>query len=551
MSSFGAKGLTNKGRVLQAKAQAGVQLKYTKYVLGDAQLGGQSIATLNGVISPKKTVDVTRLKMTPPNQATVGFVLSNQDVTTGFYFRELGLYALDPDEGEILYWYANAGDTADYIPPTNTGDVISKTIDMLVYVGTAANVTLTIDQNLAYVTHDELDEALDGLGTPSGTASGTVVNGNTAYTASLTPALTILKSFQRVVIKVNVASTGLPTLNVNGLGAKSVLKASGSAASFKANGVYTLVYDGTAFILQGEGGEVGTATAPDVLQGKTFPGEDGLVTGTMPNLTGIRNATGTAKWGDGALAVYPEKGYQKGGSGDGEIKVSTVQLQAAEAALRSENIKNGANIYGVPGKSTVVDTADAVLDPQYLLVGQSGYDDGVKKPGQMPNRSAENNHMPGLESTVWAGDRFFIRPPHGYFNGSTWVTAAVPGLTAANLRAGVNVGGLVGTLDPSVKVARGTLGSIPSGTIANLPFAPKVLLIRTTLHAQNADARGYVGAYLENSTVRYIDAMFAYGTSGSASTQLVNVVFASNSVYFEFSVPNTNGGAESYIIFGE
>ncbi|WP_338842060.1 tail fiber protein [Paenibacillus glucanolyticus] len=163
MSSFGAKGLTNKGRVLQAKAQAGVQLKYTKYVLGDAQLGGQSIATLTGVISPKKTVDVTRLKMTPPNQATVGFVLSNQDVTTGFYFRELGLYALDPDEGEILYWYANAGDTADYIPPTNTGDVISKTIDMLVYVGTASNVTLTIDQNLAYVTHDELAAALEGL----------------------------------------------------------------------------------------------------------------------------------------------------------------------------------------------------------------------------------------------------------------------------------------------------------------------------------------------------------------------------------------------------
>ncbi|MGG3504746.1 tail fiber protein [Paenibacillus lautus] len=163
MSSFGAKGLTNKGRVLQAKAQAGVQLKYTKYVLGDAQLGGQSIATLTGVISPKKTVDVTRLKMTPPNQATVGFVLSNQDVTTGFYFRELGLYAMDPDEGEILYWYANAGDTADYIPPTNTGDVISKTIDMLVYVGTASNVTLTIDQNLAYVTHDELEEALEGL----------------------------------------------------------------------------------------------------------------------------------------------------------------------------------------------------------------------------------------------------------------------------------------------------------------------------------------------------------------------------------------------------
>lgn len=81
-----------------------------------------------------------------------------------------------------------------------------------------------------------------------------MVNENTVYTAALSPALTTLKAFQRVVIKVNVASTGAPTLNPDGLGAKSVLKASGNAASFKANGVYTLVYDGTAFILQGEGG---------------------------------------------------------------------------------------------------------------------------------------------------------------------------------------------------------------------------------------------------------------------------------------------------------
>lgn len=259
-------------------------------------------------------------------------------------------------------------------------------------------------------------------------------------------------------------------LNVNGLGAKPVLKTSGSSASFKQDGVYTLVYDGQAFILQGEGGEVGTATASDVLQGKTFPGEDGLINGIMPHLTGIRNATGIAKWGDGALAVYPEKGYQKGGPGDGEIKVTPAQLQSAEGALKSDNIKAGTAIFGVPGKSTVVDTADAVLDPQYLLVGQSGYDDGVKKNGQMPNRSTENHHMPGLESTVWAGDRFFIRPPAGYYNGATWVTTPVPGLTPENLKLGVNVAGLVGTTDFGKKYFNRTYKSSSGTTQFNVEF---------------------------------------------------------------------------------
>lgn len=539
MSSFGAKGLTNKGRVLQAKAQAGVQLKYTKYVLGDAQLGGQSIATLNGVINPKKTVDVTRLKMTPPNQATVGFVLSNQDVTTGFYFRELGLYALDPDEGEILYWYANAGDTADYIPPTNTGDVISKTIDMLVYVGTAANVTLTVDQNLAYVTHDELDEALDGLGTPSGQATGTVVNGNTVYTAALSPAITTLKAFQRVVVKTNVASTGTPTFNFNGLGAKTALKANGSPASFKANGVYTLVYDGTAFILQGEGGEVGTATAADVLAGKTFPGEDGLITGTMPQ-RGNQFKSGSWSNPDGDPYVDTSAGIDSGYYPPG----SQVGIQIYDPDLIPGNIRAGADIFGVAGKSTVVDTADAVLDPQYLLVGQSGYDDGVRKAGQMPNRSAENHHMPGLEATVWAGDRFFIRPPGGFYTGESWVTALVPGLTAANLRAGVNVAGLIGTLQEGKKWAAGQIDVVRTtgaGSVTGLGFTPRNIIL--SMASWGGAQSGYVMVYSADAPTNGQPLNRLFGLdNGADGTPFVNI----GSGFFSVQVTLGRGGIYNY-----
>lgn len=140
MSSF-TKALTNKGLALQAKAQSGVQLKYTKFVIGDGRLTGQSMPALTNVISPKKTLPITKLKMRPPNEAIVGSVLSNQDVTTGFYFRELGLYAMDPDEGEILYLYANAGDTADYIPPGSNGTVSYLEAESLdVNVGYGASV---------------------------------------------------------------------------------------------------------------------------------------------------------------------------------------------------------------------------------------------------------------------------------------------------------------------------------------------------------------------------------------------------------------------------
>lgn len=83
-------------------------------------------------------------------------VLSNQDIVTGFYFREIGLFAQDPDVGEILYCYANAGATADYIPAGGGTDVVEKSFDVIAIVGTATNVTATIDSSLVYASAQEL-----------------------------------------------------------------------------------------------------------------------------------------------------------------------------------------------------------------------------------------------------------------------------------------------------------------------------------------------------------------------------------------------------------
>lgn len=272
----------------------------------------------------------------------------------------------------------------------------------------------------------------------------------------------------------------------------------------------------------------------------------------MPHLTGIRNATGIAKWGDGALAVYPEKGYQKGGPGDGEIKVTPAQLQSAEGELKSDNIKAGTAIFGVPGKSAVVDTADAVLDPHMLVAGYSGYDDGVKKAGQMPNRSAENNHMPGLESTVWPGDRFFIRPPHGYFNGSTWVTAAVPGLTANNLRKGVNVAGLLGELVEGKPFASGSTTVQGPGRftldgggnqdtayidVSGLAFVPKTIVVYyylevSTVYVAQTRTSGVIKNVWNVSYGNWFAQQFT-GTSFSIPVSTKNTADVGRTIYWE------------------
>ncbi|WP_240764763.1 phage tail protein [Paenibacillus dendritiformis] len=153
--------ITNRGKALQAKAQTGVELHYTRFRVGDGQLGGRPISDLNGLINPILSLPITKLQTRAGGRAVVGTVMTNQDVTTGFYFREIGIFAQDPDIGEILYCYGNAGETADYIPAKGGANIIEEPIEISTIVGNASNVTATIDGSMVYATHDDIAEALE------------------------------------------------------------------------------------------------------------------------------------------------------------------------------------------------------------------------------------------------------------------------------------------------------------------------------------------------------------------------------------------------------
>jgi hypothetical protein len=158
MGAFGGLVLTNKGIALQMKAQAGAELRYTRVAIGDGVLGSQPIANLTSLISEKISLDITKLRVLGQGRAVIGAVLTNRDLTSGFYFREIGIFAVDPDDGEILYAYANAGSNAEYIPPGGGPDVVEKHIDSVVVVGQAPNVTAVIDQSLVFATLKDMND---------------------------------------------------------------------------------------------------------------------------------------------------------------------------------------------------------------------------------------------------------------------------------------------------------------------------------------------------------------------------------------------------------
>ena len=146
MAAFINNDITTAGLIVLAKGVAGQKINYTKIVLGDGYLEeGQTPRTLTGVVSPKATVDITKLKI-------------NGDETDGFYYRELGLYAEDPDPevGEVLYCYGNCGDLAEWIPPSGGATIVEKTIDIVTAIGTATNVTAYIPAD-AYATKEDYE----------------------------------------------------------------------------------------------------------------------------------------------------------------------------------------------------------------------------------------------------------------------------------------------------------------------------------------------------------------------------------------------------------
>lgn len=140
--------ITNKGLDLVAKLLAsGTNLVFTRVAVGTgkvpAGLNVKDMFELNfykmdGVISQCSAADTI---------ATIVFQINSMDVRDEFVITESGLYANDPDDGEILYAYLDM--TGDPQRVYKRGNAIAKIVEisMGVIVGDASNVSAQIDPN--------------------------------------------------------------------------------------------------------------------------------------------------------------------------------------------------------------------------------------------------------------------------------------------------------------------------------------------------------------------------------------------------------------------
>jgi hypothetical protein len=282
---------------------------------------------------------------------------------------------------------------------------------------------------------DKLDDAI-------GDSSHMKVAGGTGTVITLSiSSITAYKAYQKITFIASANNAGaVTTIKVGSLAALPLYKPNTTTTpTLTAGKAYEIWVssDLSCFFLKASA--EGNAVAANVLAGKTFSNSDDTsLTGTIANKV---DAWQLASWSnpqnDTVIDVpIPAAGYYD----------TTSVLQITDSDLVSSNIKAGVNIFGVAGKSSVVDTADGDATSGSILQAYAGYANGVKYNGNVYRHgfTALGNPVkiitPSTTTQAITQGYYGGTTSHGYVEGDL-------DLISANIKAGANIFGVQGNIN--------------------------------------------------------------------------------------------------------
>lgn len=150
--------LTNSAAELISKVLNGKTLNFTRMAVGDGFSYNTEIAKgFTTVVNEVLSLDITKKEILSPSSIKITSAFKSTDAQKEFYYREVGLYAEDPDTGqEVLYAYGNRNDAAELIIPTGA-NIVTKQLIFIVSVGDSANVTFNVNADVYALQEDMLD----------------------------------------------------------------------------------------------------------------------------------------------------------------------------------------------------------------------------------------------------------------------------------------------------------------------------------------------------------------------------------------------------------
>ena len=142
---------TTAGLALDQKLpNSDVTLKFTKAMSGAGKVEQTSLESLIGVSEPMQTLELKDLiypALSENTTLTIPVLLSNADLETGYELFQVGVYAQDPDAGEILYLIAQiTQDAGEPIPSENDAPGFSIDFNLAINVANTDKVEVVLNE---------------------------------------------------------------------------------------------------------------------------------------------------------------------------------------------------------------------------------------------------------------------------------------------------------------------------------------------------------------------------------------------------------------------
>lgn len=121
MAEFRQLMITNKGQALMAKLIAGsTVIEFSRIATSASVYTDEELLELV-VVEEKQSTLISGITRTNEVAVEIEGALTNEELKEGYFLNALVLYAIDPEEGEIIYGACGAS-TAGYMPPFNQVD---------------------------------------------------------------------------------------------------------------------------------------------------------------------------------------------------------------------------------------------------------------------------------------------------------------------------------------------------------------------------------------------------------------------------------------------
>lgn len=218
--------LTDKGAALQAKLMQGQTLKITGAKTGAGSVPAVNLRQQTDVTEERGDITLQPAR-TEGDQTIIPVLLENKDLKEGYELWQIGFYAEDPDEGEILYCIAQATKGKD-IPAVSESPGFSVTWDFYFQTSNTAPFEVMVNsKGLVRIEEYQIQsEEIDNVKKSTQKLDDSIIVLNT--------------NLEKTNINLNATVNDLKTANTNIQSIKNQLADTGWINAPLASGVYNL-----------------------------------------------------------------------------------------------------------------------------------------------------------------------------------------------------------------------------------------------------------------------------------------------------------------------